>query len=380
MRPMNIVVIRVGEITRFPPAISLVNALLDLGHNVTLLANDVKNLPLSMVQKDRLNVVDFGERGSRLRNIVHIVSDHEMIKSYLREHKNEIDLVWATTDLSTRAAGNELLAFPYVIQLSELVEYVPLLKGSDSRLHYRNIEKLAKRASRVVVPEYNRAHIQQAYWNLPRLPKVLPNKPYPDSSINDIAVPNDMLETITSDNRKILLYQGVYTGDRSLEAYARAVNLLGDDYALYIMGAPLEPGMDWFRDLSRITDRVVDLGFIAAPNHLAVTPYGHIGLLPYKATKYSHFSVLNPLYCAPNKIWEYSRFGLPMIGSDVPGLSGAFRDGKMGFTIDGSPESIAEAVMRIDNDYDGFSTRSKKYYHSIDIKKIVAEILDEAIG
>lgn len=377
---MNIVVIRVGEISRFPPAISLVNALLDLGHNVTLLANDVKNLPLRMVNRDGLHLVDFGERGSRLRNFVHIVTDHELIKNYLHEYKDEIDLVWATTDLSARAAGNELLDFPYVLQLSELVEYVPLLKGSDSRLHYRNIENLARQASRVVVPEYNRAHIQQAYWNLPRLPKVLPNKPYPDSSINNIVVPNNLLETIVNEKRKILLYQGVYTGDRSLEAYAKAVNLLGNEYALYIMGAALESGVDWFRDLSKITDRVVDLGFIAAPNHLAISRYGHIGLLPYKATKYSHYSVLNPLYCAPNKIWEYSRFGLPMIGSDVPGLSGAFHGGQMGFTVDGSPESIAEAAVRIDKDYDGFSIRSKKYYDSIDIKQIVAEILNEAMG
>ncbi len=52
----------------------------------------------------------------------------------------------------------------------------------------------------------------------------------------------------------------------------------------------------------------------------------------------------------------------------------------MGFTVDGSPESIAEAAVRIDKDYDGFSIRSKKYYDSIDIKQIVAEILNEAMG
>lgn len=78
-----------------------------------------------MVNRDGLHLVDFGERGSRLRNFVHIVTDHELIKNYLHEYKDEIDLVWATTDLSARAAGNELLDFPYVLQLSELVEYVP---------------------------------------------------------------------------------------------------------------------------------------------------------------------------------------------------------------------------------------------------------------
>lgn len=84
------------------------------------------------------------------------------------------------------------------------------MKGSDSRLHYRNIENLARRASRVVVPEYNRAHIQQAYWNLPRLPKVLPNKPYPDSSINDIVVPNNLLETIVNEKKNSAISRCLY--------------------------------------------------------------------------------------------------------------------------------------------------------------------------
>ena len=376
---MNIVVIRVFEITRFPPAISLVNALLDLGHSVTLIANEVGSLPKGMLEREGLTVIDFGKRGSRLRNLVHLVTDHELIKKYLRKHRSEIDLVWTTTDISARAAGNELLEFPYVLQLSELIEYVPLLKGADSRLHYRNIERLARRASRVVVPEYNRAHIQQAYWDLPRLPKVLPNKPYPDRDNDSAAIPDEMADRLIGDGRKKLLYQGVYAGDRNLESYAKAVNLLGDDYALYIMGQPIDPGVDWFRDLSKITDRVVDLGFVPAPNHLAATPYGHIGLLPYKASKFSHYSTLNPIYCAPNKIWEYSRFGLPMIGSDVPGLTGAFRDGRMGLTVDGTPEAIADAVMAIDKDYDGFSARSKEYYDTVDIKRTVSEILDEAM-
>lgn len=379
MRSMNIVVIRVFEITRFPPAINLVNALLDLGHNVTLIANEVGSLPKSMLEREGLTVVDFGKRGSRLRNLVHLATDHELIKKYLRKNKSKIDLVWTTTDISARAAGNELLEFPYILQLSELIEYVPLLKGADSHLHYRNIEKLARRASRVVVPEYNRAHIQQAYWDLPRLPKVLPNKPYPDGDINSVAIPDEMAERLIADGRKKLLYQGVYAGDRNLESYARAVNLLGDDYALYIMGLPIDPGVDWFRDLSKITDRVVDLGFVSAPNHLAATPYGYIGLLPYKASKFSHYSALNPLYCAPNKIWEYSRFGLPMIGSDVPGLTGAFRDGRMGLAVDGTPEAIADAVMVIDKDYGGFSARSKKYYDTVDVKRVVSEILEEAL-
>ena len=376
---MNIVVIKVNDIVNVPPAISLVNALLDLGHNVALLAGGVGSLPSSILDRDGLTGIELGKSCSKLDTLKHLYSDHKMISDYLNAHKNEIDLVWTTTDMSARAVGNDLLNFNYVLQISELVEYVPLLRGGASRLHYDNFIKLAQRASRVVVPEYNRAHIQQALWELPETPKLLPNKPYPNSILYDSALPPAIDTLLKSDNRKKLLYQGIYSRDRNLDNYAKAVNLLGDDYALCIMGKPMEPNVDWFRDLREITDQVVDLGFVAAPNHLSVTPFGYIGLLPYRAERYAHYSVLNALYCAPNKIWEYSRFGLPMIGSDVPGLTAAFRDGKMGFTVDGTPEGIANAVIAIDEDYDDFSKRSKQYYDSIDFKQIVSEILDEAM-
>ncbi len=376
---MNIVVIKYFELKQFPPAINLTNALLDLGHTVTLIAHGVDDLPDAFLGRDGLKTISFRERGSRLRNLIQLSEDGKIVRDYLRGHRDEIDLVWTTTDISARVAGTELLNFKYVLQLSELVEYVPLLKSSTSCLHDANVIKLARHASRVVVPEYNRAHIQQAFWGLPETPRVLPNKPYPDAAAESAVLPPELKELLNGESRKILLYQGVYTSDRDLSNYAKAVNILGDGYVLGIMGKPFEPGVDWCRDLSEITNRIVDLGFVATPNHLAATPYGHIGLLPYKAKKYSHYSVLNALYCAPNKIWEYSRFGLPMIGSDVPGLTSAFREGDMGFTVDGSPESIVEAVRAIDADYERYSENSRKYYKSVDVKQVVAEVLDEAM-
>lgn len=376
---MNIVVIRVFELEQFPPAISLTQALLDLGHRVTLIASGVSKLPDAILKCDRLSTLELGVRGSRLRNLKHLVDDRKIIRDYLHAHRDTIDCVWTTTDISARTVGDTLLDFRYVMQLSELVEYVPLLKSSDSKLHYQNIVKLARKANCVVVPEYNRAHIQQAWWGLDETPFVLPNKPYPDGGTGVGMIPTALRSTLESDNRKKLLYQGVFTADRSLEEYARAVELLGDDYALYIMGKAIDNGVDWDGKLSSITDRVVNLGFVPAPSHLDVTPYGHIGLLPYKPAKFSHYSILNALYCAPNKIWEYSRFGLPMIGSDVPGLTYAFHNGGMGITTKGSPEEIADAVRAIDADYDGYSARSRAYYDSLDVKEIVSKILQEAV-
>lgn len=376
---MRVVVVRIGDISFFPPAISLTSALLDLGCDVTLIANGTKELPERLKNCQALQLVDLGHRGSAANRIMRIRHDPEIVRQYIDRHKSSIDCIWTTTDISARAVGDSAKSFPYVMQLSELVEYVPLFRMGASHLHSHKVIELARLASCVVVPEYNRAHIQQAWWDLPKTPIVLPNKPYPDNISTLEKLPDDIKSTLESDSRKKLLYQGLYTEDRNLEAYAKAIKILGDDYVLYIMGKSLGQGESWYERLSRITDNVVDLGFVPAPNHLAATPYGYIGLLPYKASKYSRNSVLNAVYCAPNKIWEYSRYGLPMIGSDVPGLTYAFHDGGMGITTKNDPEAIAEAVKTIDADYDTYSARSKAYYDSIDVKGIISKILREAV-
>ena len=45
-----------------------------------------------------------------------------------------------------------------------------------------------------------------------------------------------------------------------------------------------------------------------------------IGVLSYFPRSGSIGRTLNPLYCAPNKIFEYSKYGIPMISNDVPAL------------------------------------------------------------
>lgn len=376
---MNIVVIKIRKADHFPPVLSLVNALLDLGHSVTLITNEATSLPSSLLRRERLATIELGECSSKKQAIEQLVIAPNIIHRYYKDHKNEIDCVWTVTDTSARMAGIQTLEFPYVMQLNELVEYVPLFRMDASRLHSRQTVEMARHASCVVVPEYNRAYIQQAWWDLPQKPIVLPNKPYPDDKDIIAALPSDVEAQIKSDDRKKLLYQGIFSSDRSLNSYAQAVAALGDDYALYVMGKPIDDaGKLWDTHLSEITNNYVNIGFIPAPNHLSVTPYGFIGLLPYKPSKFAHYSILNALYCAPNKIWEYSRYGLPMIGSDVPGLTYTFNSNGIGITTNDNPSEIIDAVRAIECDYDNYKTRSSNYYYSIDVKAIIGTIIDEA--
>lgn len=377
---MHIVVIRRGAAAGFPPVINLVSCLLDLGIRVTLIISEGDKLPKELLKRELLDVVNLGRQEKSTKEYLkRLYSVPKIISGYLRRNKNVIDAVWTMDDVSARDAGSILFEFRHIMFISELVEHVPLFTYRDIPLHSNLVKKLARNAARVVVPEYNRAHIQRVWWDLPVTPAVLPNKPYPDLPLGDSVIDKHILAKLESEKRKIILYQGVYGSDRNLTPYAEAVENLGDDYVLYLMGRAVEEkGKASHAKLCSCFTKIVDLGFVPSPYHLAITPYASIGLLPYVPHKFKHYSIINALYCAPNKIWEYSRFGLPMVGSDVPGLSNIFEGKGIGEIVDGSPEGIADAIKLIDENYEHYQANSLAYYNSVDVKSAVSLILKDA--
>ncbi len=79
------------------------------------------------------------------------------------------------------------------------------------------------------------------------------------------------------------------------------------------------------------------LGFYQPPGHLELIKCADIGILTYVADQGS----INPVYCAPNKIWEYAKFGIPMLCNDIPGLRYTVEAYRMGRCCDiGSVEDI----------------------------------------
>ena len=73
--------------------------------------------------------------------------------------------------------------------------------------------------------------------------------------------------------------------------------------------------------------------------------------------------------------------GLPMLGSDVPGLSSIFRENNIGIVSDSDdPISIANGVRAIESDYEAISASSREFYNSINMKELVSRVLDNAIS
>ena len=382
-RNYHVVVTCSEGLVGFPPAVSLVTNLLSIGCRVTLLAcGDTECLPESVNNNPNFSFITLGERGGTLlRRGKMLFNVPRTIRSYLRKYQDNIDIVWTTMAIDVRDAGDVLRSFNHVMQMPELTETVPAFLHRNRPPFSRKTIELARCARKVVVPEYNRAFIQQTMWRLPETPTVLPNKPaIKRNAVLDLSIDANKLDQIKSEKRKIILYQGLFADDRDLFPFADAVDSLGGEFVLYLMGKATDAAQQASLEKLLSTHTNVEyLGYIAAPNHLAFTRYARIGLLPYSICYGGDCPPLNALYCAPNKIWEYSCYGVPMLGSDIPGLTGIFGRYNCGLTSSSEPDEISRAICKIDASRDEMSIGANRLFDSIDTKEITERIIEDVL-
>lgn len=374
---MRILVVLSEELNHYPPVMTLLYSLTDMGHVVGLVARNISDLPQSMDNNKSIKVFSVNHRSPK--NLVMKVLMYLVYKRNLRtivnQEKQNYDVIWTTTDTTVRELGRTLCGKKYVMQLMELIQYLP--RYPLCSWFKFPIDKYARAAAAVVVPEYNRAHIQKAWWQLNKLPYILPNRPYINQE--DMEKNSDELEKIEKEmsieGRKIILYQGVFKQERNLRIYADAVSRLNDRYVLYIMGRE----NDYSRKLLKDFPDVKLINFIVPPAHLRITRKAYIGILNYNAVKScNHISVLNPIYCAPNKLYEYSMFGVPMLGNNIPGLVSTLENNRIGICHKGnSLEAIEKAILEIEANYSALRNNCKKFYKNINIPDTINLILED---
>ena len=89
-------------------------------------------------------------------------------------------------------------------------------------------------------------------------------------------------------------------------------------------------------------------------------------------------SPLNVLYCAPNKIYEYAGYDVPMLGTDVLGLKLPFEKYNIAVCCpDFKSESIVKGIRQIERDYLNMKCNCKMFYEDTNLDSIVYSIIHE---
>lgn len=344
-----------------PPFLALLDYLNEVGkYEITVIAAE-KEIATYKEYADKIHIINYynGRANDGIIEKLRIRFCQTLYYNYrLRQDFNKIryDILWVIHVNSILPARSLFKRKKYIF--SDYEWY-------DHDKHRYKASRFAERHATVnVVCEENRAWLAKCNFNLKELPIVLPNKMWKlfDEDSLDTLLPQQMKE------KKIILYQGIIHKERPIDALCEVVSNM-PDFCLLIMGHE----SSYSKDLLKRYSNVHYLPFITPPRHLAITKQAYIGIVVYDGD-----NSLNCAYCAPNKIWEYSMFEIPMLYNNIPGLKntiGAYNAGELVSLTD--KESVKLAINKISDNYENYKKGSKLFYDSCHIDIIINQIINK---
>lgn len=361
----KIVVIHKNALEAVPPVLSLVLSISDLGYQVTLMTCSIQDKNKALLHKCGVNttVLPFTSMKSIVGKVIDIVKFRFAVYKKLKtiDTKDSILILEGGNTIFALGTGYKRRGFKYIIFLPELLENVPYQR--------RAVKRVIHESQSVLIPEYNRSYIAKIWYNLQNRPIVLPNKPYfepTDYNKSDLLERfHDIIDVFKQ--KKVILYQGHVSKSRDISVVIRAVKELGNGFQVVLMGK--DYGI--VDEYKTIDSGIIHIPFIPAPDYLVLTRMAYIGILVYTP------DMFNTVFCAPNKIFEYTKYGLPVLGNDIPGLRYPLTLFQMGEIADFNDiNSVQEAIRRIDCKYDEYRNNALKYYNSVDNKETLRKVLE----
>lgn len=373
---MKNIIIYNHDIQKYPPIISAINFLLNENKSVSVIGY-CSNKALVKQFKDK--GVEFFETkenvvsASFLRKFLTLIQYKLFVLNVVNKIASKDSLLWIYGNQNSWLLHSLVPKYKSIIYLFE----IPRFKVS---LRYKiispslNYKKLFQSAFKIVCCENTRGQITKAYFNLQEDPIIIPNKPDYPVVKDDKGVAGEVLGKISS-SKKIILYQGIFNQpERRLDELCESIKYLSEEFVICIMGPDDHNKKKLIQKYA--SERVLFLPYLPAPSHMLITQKAYMGFLSYFPTDGILESSLNTLFCAPNKIFEYTKFGVPMISNNVPALKSDFNKFRAGISVNHfTALDIANAIKEIDSKYDEYSKGSLDLFNSVDINKCYQELI-----
>lgn len=361
---MKILFLYIGESYKLPPFLTLLDCLgkeneltvacYETKENLNKLKEKYAGLNMTFInvlerKKDAPTI--YNRIKKRINRYIEFPSKYaDLVNGVIKE--TQYDKLWIIHERTLYALRDKLNGLSYSFSMYELMDAYPKF--------LQKIKLALKGADNVIVAEENRAQILRVWMELDKTPIVIPNKPLKHPRTKNIPLKNEVLGT----SDKVILYQGHVQKNRNIDAFCKAMPQL-KGFKLVVMG-----GWSEYRDeLQKKYPYVKFIDFVNPPEHLYITSHAYIGIVKYD------YVDLNQIFCAPNKTYEYSGFGTPMISNEIPGLVNTVGRFKAACCIDTDDvQSIVKAVKTIDENYDEYSKNATAFYEATDIEQIINNV------
>lgn len=377
---MRIIMPTFEEIKWMPPTIYLIQTLAEHGHEVYYITvypdrywrdgafcGRIHNIPLASKDYSLQHRIKYIKGVSGMLMRIDTVVKQVISRKLRRVISSLVDdnsILWIVNEMTVMLAGASFLkGYKYLFTIYELHEKNRLIRIA------------ARNAYKVIVPEYCRAHIMRVKMGLKEVPMVLPNKTEIRMTDNLSQKAIDAivkLEEFKQRNVLTIIYIGRIDRERPLEGI---INAIKDerDYRLFVMGGETT----YLSELQHKYPGCFEyIGSFSPPEHVEVAAHAAVGLLIYVGV--SEAERLNSLFCAPNKIFEYTGKGLPVIANDIPGLRFQIVPNAIGKLCDfDNAESVISSLRDIKDHYRVFSENARNYYDSMDTETQIIEMVSD---
>lgn len=363
----KIVYILKPSVDVYPPCVSQIRIIRDLGYNVEVWYGHCGEATKKLLESNGIVMRrlcfapdSIKSKWGKAKNWLQFRC---AIKSAMKEEDPSNVLFWFGT------AESAIPLFPLSKKRRMVMSVLELM--DDRKIARFLSASIARKCVAVTACEKNRANIMRFWWKLSETPYVIPNKPY-EIQIGVDAEPScsevdDALRLIG--DRPFIIYQGIFQNIEYISTIAQSLNSRSNMPVLVMMGSDRR---NIVPQIKKIYSNTIFIPHIQSPCHLEVTSHAILGVVCYD------HSSLNKLYCAPNKIFEYSKFGIPMLANDVPGLLQTVGMFKAGVCVDfDSKEEVSAGIESLLSNRKFYSENAINLYNSVNNKATIKRLLEE---
>lgn len=269
-------------------------------------------------------------------DIIHAHDLNALFPAYLLSKMKRCKIIYDSHELYTEMAGN---------------------RSRFINLYWRKTEKyLIRRTDRVIAANISRAIIMYNEYGAREIPEVIMNIP----SIQSYSVKNktNNLQLFLKSSgvlyNNIVLYQGGIGKHRKIDNLVLSVRYWAEQTILILLGPVTEVYKSDLINLIQtyhLSDKVFFHPAVNSDELLSYTKSADVGVVIYDD------STRNNYYCAPNKLFEYTFSGIPIIACNFPELRRIINNYGVGELFNPNDmRSISNAVNKI--------ITNKSYYMS----------------